>query len=111
MKHIQNSEKKSYRHKLLATSIAAVLTGTVATSVTQASDIDIYQEAKSGQISLMFMLDISGSMDNKDGGSTTRINRLKTAMQDLLNGNVTKGIQKISDEKVRFVDIRSVYNY
>lgn len=62
MKQIQNSEKKSYRHKLLATSIAAVLTGTVATSVTQASDIDIYQEAKSGQITLMFMLDISGSM-------------------------------------------------
>ena len=62
MKQIQNSEKKSYRHKLLATSIAAVLTGTVATSVTQASDIDIYQEAKSGQTTLMFMLDISGSM-------------------------------------------------
>lgn len=109
MKQIQNIEKKSYRHKLLATSIAAVLTGTVATSVTQASDIDIYQEAKSGQISLMFMLDISGSMENKDGGSTSRINRLKTAMQDLLNGNTTKGIQKISDEKVIGLSTLGVY--
>ena len=62
MKQIQNSEKKSYRHKLLAASIAAVLTGTVATNVTQASDIDIYQEAKSGEITLMLLFDLSGSM-------------------------------------------------
>ena len=62
MKYFQNNEKKSYRHKLLAASITALLTATVASSVTQASDIDIYQEAKSGQITLMFMLDISGSM-------------------------------------------------
>lgn len=102
MKQIQNGEKKSYRHKLLATSIAAVLTGTVATSVTQASDIDIYQEAKSGQITLMFMLDISGSMggNSYDGTSQNRIARLKTAMKDLLGGNSDKGITRISDDKV-----------
>lgn len=62
MKNIQNSEKPSCRHKLFAASIAAFCTSMIATSVTQASDIDIYQEAKSGQITLMFMLDISGSM-------------------------------------------------
>ena len=63
MKQIQkNNVEKSYRHKLLITSIAAVCTTMIATSVTQASDIDIYQEAKSGQTTLMFMLDISGSM-------------------------------------------------
>ena len=62
MKYFQNNEKKTYRHKLLVTSIAALFTAAVASSVTQASDIDIYQEAKSGQITLMFMLDISGSM-------------------------------------------------
>ena len=62
MKNIQNSEKTSCRHKLFAASIAAFCTSMIATSVTQASDIDIYQEAKSGQITLMFMLDISGSM-------------------------------------------------
>lgn len=62
MKQILNNVEKSYRHKLLATSIAAALTGLVVASVTQASDIDIYQEARSGNISLMFMLDISGSM-------------------------------------------------
>lgn len=54
--------KKSYRPSLLATSIAAVCTAMVASSVSQASDIDIYQEAKSGEITLMMLFDISGSM-------------------------------------------------
>ena len=63
MKNIQNSEKTSCRHKLFAASIAAFCTSMITTSVTQASDIEIYQEAKSGTITLMFMIDISGSMD------------------------------------------------
>lgn len=86
--------KKSYRPNLLATSIAAVCTVMIASSVTQASDIDIYQQAKSGQITLMFMLDISGSMGGNsgsiDGESTDRMTRLKTAMLDLLQGNTSK---------------------
>ncbi|MCH7394494.1 pilus assembly protein PilY [Acinetobacter dispersus] len=105
----QSDRLKFYRQKLLTMSIAGLCTGIVSTSVTQASDIDIYQEAKSGEISLMFMLDISGSMTNKDGGSTSRIDRLKTAMQDLLNGNTAKGIQKISDDKVIGLSTLGVY--
>lgn len=73
MKQIQKIVKKLYRPELLAGSIAAVCTAMIATSVTQASDIEIYQEAKSGQITLMFMLDISGSMSDYDapsGGTT-----------------------------------------
>ncbi|MFZ0023019.1 pilus assembly protein PilY [Acinetobacter sp.] len=102
MKNIQNSEKTSCRHKLFAASIAAFCTSMIATSVTQASDIDIYQEAKSGTITLMFMLDISGSMggNSYDGTSQNRIARLKTAMKDLLGGNSDKGITRISDDKV-----------
>ena len=61
--------KKSYRPNLLATSIAAVCTVMIASSVTQASDIDIYQQAKSGDITLMMMLDISTSMN---GAGTAR---------------------------------------
>lgn len=60
---------KVYRPNLLAASIAAVCTTMVASSVTQASDIDIYQEAKSGQVTLMMMLDISTSMN---GAGTAR---------------------------------------
>ena len=54
----QNRKTTFFRQKLLAMSIAGLFTGVVSTSVTQASDIDIYQEAKSGEITLMFMLDI-----------------------------------------------------
>lgn len=99
----QNRKTTFFRQKLLAMSIAGLFTGVVSTSVTQASDIDIYQEAKSGEISLMFMLDISGSMGGSgsyDGTGQERIARLKTAMQDLLNGNATKKITKLSDDKV-----------
>lgn len=52
----------SYRYKVLAASVTACMTALVATSVSQASDIDIYQNAKSGDVTLMFTLDISGSM-------------------------------------------------
>jgi type IV pilus assembly protein PilY1 len=58
----QNLKTRFYHQKLLAMSIAGLFTGVVSTSVTQASDIDIYQEAKSGDITLMMLLDISGSM-------------------------------------------------
>ncbi|MGS0706557.1 pilus assembly protein PilY [Acinetobacter sp. ANC 3781] len=143
MKNIQNSEKISCRHKLFAASIAAFCTSMIATSVTQASDIDIYQEAKSGTITLMFMLDISGSMSRYNGDTAgygcdlpnkitdkgrnrateqpitggpkyvrawclgsdgikyyDRITRLKDGMMDLLYGNSTKGITRITDDKV-----------
>ncbi len=63
---------KVYRQNLLAASIAAMCTAMVASSVTQASDIDIYQEAQSGTITLMFMLDTSGSMfANRKGSSVS----------------------------------------
>ena len=100
MKTIFKNTKKTYRRKLLATSVAAVCSMIFTTSVSQASDIEIYQQAKSGQITLLFMIDVSGSMDEKDGGSTTRLSRVKTAMTDLLSGNVSKKIDKIGDDKI-----------
>lgn len=94
MKTIPVEKQPSYRRHVLATSIAAASTLLVMSSVTSASDIDIYQQAKSGQITLMFMLDISGSMGGNsgyiDGESTDRMTRLKTAMLDLLQGNTSK---------------------
>ncbi|USE83528.1 PilC/PilY family type IV pilus protein [Acinetobacter tibetensis] len=53
---------QKYCKKVLATSLSALCSGLVISSSVQASDIDIYQQAKSGTISLMMMLDISGSM-------------------------------------------------
>lgn len=90
MKIIKPINKESYRHKLLATSITTVYTLMIASSVTHASDIDIYQEAKSGQITLMFMLDISGSMgypQQQEANSCDAPNNLGVGSEDSTNGS------------------------
>ncbi len=56
--------------KALAMSLSALMTGFVfSATASYASDIEIYQEARSGNISLMFVLDISGSMDYYDANN------------------------------------------
>jgi len=50
------------RSKLGVMTGTSLLTTLICSSVVQASDIDIYQQARSGKITLMLMLDISGSM-------------------------------------------------
>lgn len=103
MKQLKNNFLSSYGYKVLVASMTALSTVLVTTSVTQASDIDIYQDAKSGDVTLMFMLDVSGSMTGSgsyDGTGQYRITRLKTAMNDLLNGNASKGITKLADDKI-----------
>lgn len=100
---MQSIKNRMFRNapKLIAMTVSALMTGMVSTSVTQASDIDVYQAAKSGDITLMFMLDISNSMNTTDSGqSESRIKLVKTAMIDLLQGNATKNIVKISDDKI-----------
>ena len=63
MKSSNNKMKfKKFSQNVLATTITALCTGLIISSTVQASDIDIYQQAKSGTISLMMMLDVSGSM-------------------------------------------------
>ncbi|TQR63471.1 PilC/PilY family type IV pilus protein [Acinetobacter sp. RF14B] len=103
MKPLKNNFLSSYGYKVLVASITTLSTVVITTSVTQASDIDIYQDAKSGDVTLMFMLDVSGSMTGSgsyDGTGQARITRLKTAMNDLLNGNASKGITKLADDKI-----------
>lgn len=53
---------KKFSIKTLATSLSLAMTAPLAMTA-QASDIEIYQEATAGSTSLVFMLDISGSMD------------------------------------------------
>lgn len=98
MKNIKSKVLKRYAPKLLALSVSAVMTSMLCTTVAQASDIEIYQQAKSGDITLMFMLDISTSMNDTDGGSQSRWVRVQNAMRDLLNGTST--VQRLSDDKI-----------
>lgn len=98
----QNFSVTVMSQKVLALSISAILTSVITSGVVQASDIDVYQTAKSGDITLMFVLDTSGSMGSgsKDGTSKDRIERVKDAMKDLLNGNSATGVTKITDDKI-----------
>ena len=51
--------------KIIAMSLSGIMTTLVCISTsTYASDIDIYKEARSGKVTLMFALDISNSMTN-----------------------------------------------
>lgn len=149
---------KEYHEQVIAIVIAILSTTLVASSVTRASDIDIYQQARSGDITLMLMLDISGSMDTRsisedygisnscgtdtapggysrsycsisansasalvkdpDAGCTLigstyrcydRISRLKDGVFDLLQGNASKGIVRLGDEKIIGLSTLGVY--
>lgn len=66
--------------------LSALLTSLICASlpVAQASDIDIYQEAKKGDVTLMFVIDISGSMGYPQLGSGS------TSQCDLPNGSKYK---------------------
>lgn len=101
MMKIKNKILKSLKPKFLTACISAFSTGMVLSSVVQASDIDVYQQARSGDITLMFLLDLSGSMETRDSGQTqTRIQLVRSAMIDVLQGNATKQIIRIDDDKI-----------
>ncbi len=57
--------------KFLTACVSSVMTGLICTSVA-ASDIDIYQNATAGDTTLMFMLDISGSMSTYNSTGNRR---------------------------------------
>ncbi|NUF53073.1 pilus assembly protein PilY, partial [Acinetobacter seifertii] len=101
--------KFSYHPKLLTSAVAALCTGLVASSVSQASDIKIYQAATAGNITLTLMIDTSGSMtdlNSYDGTNYTRLQRVQSAMVDLLQGSST--VTKLSDDKV--IGLSSFYD-
>lgn len=53
---------------VLSTAVSALMTMMVCSSVSRASDIEIYQNAQPTTITLMMLIDISGSMDYKSHG-------------------------------------------
>ena len=79
--------------KLVVACQAAAMT--MATSIavsTQASDVELYKAPQTSETTLMFMLDVSGSMGDSgsyDGTSQKRIDRLKDGMLKLLKGDAT----------------------
>ena len=97
----KNDFIKSFSKSVLVTSLSAVFTSMVLSSAVQASDIEIYQQAQAGDVTLMFLLDVSGSMNAGDSGASgTRIARVRAAMLDLLQGNTVTGVARLEDDKV-----------
>ena len=65
-----------------------------------ASDIELYKAPQTSEPTLMFMLDVSGSMSNSnsyDGTSETRLTRLRNGMYKLLQGDSSQGIDPLPD--------------
>lgn len=81
-----------YHHfakKTLAVNVSAMMTVMLASSVsTYASDIEIYQEAKSGSISLMLLLDMSGSMSNSGSYDKPSSESCDATVNDNFNDSV-----------------------
>lgn len=95
-------QQNSVMSKFKVATISAVITSLICASIpnTYASDIEIYKvpEDSVGSTTLMMMLDTSGSMTGTDGGSTTRMERLKRGLTDVLQGTAT--IPRVADKVV-----------
>lgn len=75
---------------VVACQTAAMTTVTCTAVSTQASDTELYKAPQTSQTTIMFMLDVSGSMSDSgsyDGTSETRLTRLKNGMVKLLQGD------------------------
>lgn len=74
--------------KALAVSLSALMAGFVfSATASYASDIEIYQQARSGNISLMFVLDISGSMRYFDANNQELTSCSSGARETAFSGN------------------------
>ncbi len=71
-------------------------------ALAHANDFEVYQSPTGGKKTLIMMLDTSGSMTSTDGGSVSRLDRLKAGMTAVLNStdpvlnNVQMGVGNFS---------------
>lgn len=86
--------------------VVAIETGVITSLIcsalpSYASDIELYKAPKSSETTLMFMLDVSGSMkpDSNNYGEN-RLQSLKDGMIALLQGDSSKGISPLPDTLV-----------
>jgi len=95
-----SNQQASVMSKFKVASISAAVTSLLCASLpsSYASDIEIYKipEDSVGSTTLMMMLDTSGSMDSSDGLSTTRMQRLRRGLIDVLQGTAT--VPRIDDK-------------
>ncbi|WP_347454474.1 PilC/PilY family type IV pilus protein [Acinetobacter thermotolerans] len=102
--------KTKYK-KLTVAVHTAILTSLICSALPSfASDTELYKAPQSSETTIMFMVDLSGSMlycDNSNGTVNTnsgcspnRVDKLKEGMIKLLQGSVSDGIEPLPDKLV-----------
>lgn len=82
--------------KLVIAIQSAMMTSLICSALpSYASDIELYKSPQTTQTTLMFMMDVSGSMGDED-----RIGNLKRGMIKLLQGDAENGIEPLPDRLV-----------
>lgn len=87
--------KTKYK-KLTVAVHAAIMTSLICSAVpTFASDVELYKAPQSSETTIMFMMDVSGSM-----AEDNRLTNLIRGMKKLLQGDVASGIEPLPDKLV-----------
>lgn len=87
--------KMKYK-KLVIAIQSAMMTSLICSALpSRASDIELYKSPQATQTTLMFMMDVSGSMSDEG-----RIDNLKSGMIKLLQGDAENGIEPLPDRLV-----------
>lgn len=104
-KNLIGKKNRHFQLKPLTVAVISAFSSLVCLStVSQATDLQIYAKPEGGQTTILLMLDNSGSMKYTDPGVTgTRLARLKAGVNDLL----TKDIVNLDDGTK--VDLRNAY--
>jgi type IV pilus assembly protein PilY1 len=90
-----------YLNKFIAVLLATSLT--LFSSVISADDLEIYLGTAGSEVTydpnVLFIMDTSGSMSNKDGGTESRMLRVQNALKETLNSvtNINAGLMRFSD--------------
>lgn len=88
---------------VVACQTAAMTTLTCTAVSTKASDTELYKAPQTSQTTIMFMMDVSGSMgdgNSYDGTPQKRIERLRAGMIQLLQGDIAKNVTPLPDKLV-----------
>ncbi|WP_278362714.1 vWA domain-containing protein [Acinetobacter schindleri] len=80
----------------------AIMTSLICSALpSNASDIELYKAPQASETTLMFMLDVSGSMNpGSNNYNENRLKSLKDGMTTLLQGDSIQGIAPLPDELV-----------
>ena len=90
-----------YINKLIIIWVATSLT--FFSSVLSADDLEIYLGTAGSEVTynpnVLFVMDTSGSMTDKDGGDESRMLRVQNALKETLNSvtNINAGLMRFSD--------------